>query len=510
LKRELAIKGRPIIIHNSQFDVPLLEAEGITFGGDIWDSLMAAVQVQPDLYKGLNSVASLLLDIERWKHKGEAEPERYNATDAVRELQLYGPLCDELDKTGQRRLFEHTIMPGVRTLINMRRRGIKVHPERMETWRKTLTDKWSAVSAAWSAHTGNVDPDSNPSVHSYFFDHLNLPSQYNKYGGTTCDEAALVAMRAFLTRQPDSTMKAEAWHSIDLMLGYREVATMLRNFAKNFMGEDGCVHPSYLPLQKDDDRDALGKGMPGTGRVGARQPNMANQPQEARSMYIAHDPSMELVEADYSQIELRVAAAQSNDKALLLALEGDIHSKNMEILKCSRVLAKNVMYGTLYGGGPRKLSRVLQGKGVPITEREIREIQNALARAYPVLFAWRQRIVAEVGRNYFLTDPFDRRRYFNRGRGDAPAALDFIPQATAAGVMWNNLHPQACEAGFESLDGALLLTVYDSVLGEVPKGRRAETEEMLEGVMCRRWDNIAPGFWVPINIKWGDSWGEMI
>ena len=509
LEEALGVPGRPVVIHNSQFDVPLLEAEGIKFGGDIWDSMMAAVQVQPDLYKGLNSVASLMLDGPRWKHRSDAEPERYNATDAIKELQLYKPLCAELDNTGQRRLFEDVVMPGVRTLINMRVRGIKVHPQRAEEWRGTLQTKWDGIFNDWHKHTGGVDPGSNPKVHSYFYETLGMPSQYNKYGGTTCDEAALVAMRAYLTRQPDSPEKRQAWRSVELMLDYRETSTLLRNFAKSSWGSDGCVHPSYLPLQKDDDKDDTGKGMPGTGRVGARHPNMANQPQIARKMYIAHDPGMELVEADYSQIEAWVIATLSNDKALQKALEGDIHARNSELLGCDRVRAKNVFYGTAYGGGPRKLAKVLQGKGVAVTEQEMKALQSALAAAYPDWFRWRQRLIAEVDRNYYLTTPFDRRRYFMRGRGDAPAALDFPPQGTAADIMWHNLHPNALEAGFKSLGGALLLTVYDSALGEVPKGRRPETEAMLTDIMCREWPQIEAGFRVGINIKWGDSWGDL-
>ncbi len=506
IKKEMAVSGRPIIIHNTQFDVPLLEAEGVEFKGDLWDSMMAAVQVQPDLYKGLNSVASLLLDGERWKHRSEAEPERYNATDAMKERQLYEPLCRELDASGQRRLFEKVVMPGVRTLINMRRVGINVHPERMEEWRRTLNADWEQRYMDWMDHTGGVDPDSNPKIFNYFYDKLEMPVQRNKYGGMTCDKAALIAMRAYLTRQPNGP-QTEAWRSVELMLGYRKVATLLRNFAKSPLSIDGCAHPNYLPLQKDDDSDDTNKGMPGTGRIGARRPNMSNQPQKARLMYIAHDPSMELVEADYSQIELRVAASVSNDTALLKALEGDIHTQNMKILGCDRTRAKNVMYGTLYGGGARKLAKVLQGEGIIVTEKEIKELQDGLARAYPKLFAWRQRLIAEVDAHFFLTTPFDRRRYFHRGKGDAPAALDFLPQGTTADIIWNIL--PLLEAGFKRLDGALLLTVYDSALGEVPKGRRLETEQMLTDIMCKVWNEVAPGFRVPINIKWGPSWGEM-
>lgn len=507
VKKELAVPGRPIVIHNSQYDVPLLEREGVVFGGDLWDSMMAAVQVQPDLYKGLNSVASLMLDIERWKNKSDAEPERYNAEDNARELQLYDPLCFELDKAEMRPLFENIVMPGVRTLINMRVRGVRVEPTRAREWHAALTEEWNTLFNEWHIQTSGVSPTSNPEVHSFFYDRLGLPAQYNKHGGTTVDKSALTAMRAYLTRQPDTAETRAAAHMVETLIKFRKTNTLLKNFAKTPFDQNNCVHPSYLPVQKDDDDDNEGKGMPGTGRIGARQPNLANQPQIARRMYIPHDESMEWVGADFSQIEVRIAAELSNDNALREALKGDLHAKNMAILGCDRVRAKNVLYGTLYGGGPIKLAKVLQGQGVAVTARDIKQLQTALAGAYPDLFRWRQRLLEEVGRNYYLTTPFGRRRYFWRGRGDAPAAFDFLPQGSTADIIWHIL-PQL-EAGFKSLGGQLLLTVYDSAEGEVPRGKRKETAAMLNDIMGQAWPQIAPGFRVPIEIKWGESWGEL-
>jgi DNA polymerase I-like protein with 3'-5' exonuclease and polymerase domains len=165
------------------------------------------------------------------------------------------------------------------------------------------------------------------------------------------------------------------------------------------------------------------------------------------------------------------------------------------------------MYGTLYGAGPRKLSKVLRAKGFNLTEHEARNLQDALARAYPALWAWREKVVAEVGSIYYLSTPFGQRRYFWQGRREAPAAIDFLPQGTAAGIMWQILPD--LERLSTKLGGALLTTVHDSILVEVPRGVVDVAVGEIRECMEREWPAIAEGFMVPIDVKVGENWGEM-
>jgi uracil-DNA glycosylase family 4 len=494
LERPGAVK----VAHNISFDLNKLEdGYGLRIADPIWDTMLAAQMLQPDLYKGLNAVASLYLDRPRWKHLGDSDPPKYNAFDASATLELYRTLRGELRETGQLELFEGTIMPAVRVLIGMTRRGIRVDEKLRPVWLEELKAKEDAALSAWSRETGAVNPASPAQLAKYLYGTLGLPPQYGKYGTVTTDVGALKDLqRAHPERRA----------LIQSLLDFRAAAKMRSTYAENPLGDDGCVHPGYLPGSKDTD-DGFGKGMAGTGRITGRDPNPQNIPQEARRIYVPHRSDMVLLEADYSQIELRVAASLSGDEGMLEALKGDLHSRTMELLNCDRTRAKNVMYGTLYGAGPRKLVQVLRQKGFDITEAEAKELQNALARAYPRLWEWRQKVVNDVAANYYLTNPFGRRRYFLRGAEDAPAAIDFLPQSTAADVLWRVLTP--LEAALGEIGGALLTVVHDSVLAEVPATLVAAGAGALKRVMEQEFPEVAPGFMVPVNIKTGSNWGSM-
>lgn len=505
IESETANPLKTTVMHNAPFDMPRLEAEGVQFRGPIWDTMLCAATLQPDLPKALNSVASLVLDVPRWKHLAGDNPAFYNAMDAAytREIALYQ--VEELKRTGQYEWFTKAVMPAVPVLIAMTKRGIKVDAERRARWLEELSSDENEREARWRILTGGVHPGSPKQVSEYLYDTLGLPVQYGSTGGRSADINALKELLAHVRGRGDGN-KDRAIAVLEGLVAYRTVAKLRSTYAERALADDGCIHPSYLPASKDEE-GLDGKGLAGTGRITSRDPNIQNQPPEARKLFVPHSSDFILVEADYSQIELRIAAALSGDKALTEALKGDVHARTMELLNCDRVRAKNLIYGSLYGAGPRKLVKVLRAKGFNLTEHEARSLQDALARAYPALWAWRTAVVEEVGRNYYLATPFGQRRYFWQGRREAPAAIDFLPQGTAAGIMWQILPP--LEKLSFGLGGALLTTVHDSILMEVPRGKVDVAVGGIRECMEREWPAIATGFMVPIDVKFGDSWGEM-
>lgn len=738
-RRMLARPETLKVAQNLSFDYPRLEAAGVEINGPLWDTMLSGQLLQPDLPKSLNYLISLYLDTSRHKHLSEGNPAFYNAMDALRTRELQVVHKEALQLQGSLRLFEDIIMPAIPPLIRMTKRGIKVDEGRREEWLKELDVKVESLTEEWFGKTG-VNPNSPKQIADFLYGKLGLPTQYNKYGGVSTDASALMQLRKECpTQQP----------MLDL-LGELKRANKLRStYARSPIGDDGFVHPQYLPANKDFDgkttegEASFTKGMAGTGRLAASNPNIANQPPEARRIFIPSRPDLELVEFDYSQIELRVAAALSGDRVLQDALEGDVHARTQELLKCDRVRAKNLMYGcvtmdtqaltldgwktydelkigdrilsydpignytlflpiqelvyyesapviemkankwctkttpnhrwygfrrtgrgptrrcvreefttadittehniitsapcfnsieetpvggwtkqdtdwtswllrgtpaqrdawlagmvvgdgyqfkhgnhavvqnqgkfceaikvaatlcghqvrvevhsagvshvrmlkkthvtgqkltkqyigehpvwcpkvntgfwvmrqgetititgnTIYGAGPRKLSMVLKTKGYDISEKECKELQTALANAYPKLFSWRATIVAEVGSRYKLQNPFGRVRYFIQGSKDAPAALDFLPQSTAADILWSVI--PSLEAAALSLGGAILTTVHDSVLLEVPIGCDLK---MIKEILEQPFNCVSPGFFVPTNLKRGRNWGEM-
>src|SRR6185436_14797863 len=112
-----------------------------------------------------------------------------------------------------------------------------------------------------------------------------------------------------------------------------------------------CVHPSYIPASKDDKTEEEGskRGIAGTGRPQAHDPNIMQVPKKIRSMYVPHNSSHKFIEFDFDAAELRVQAAVSGDQRLIDALRGpDPHQANAHLWGCSREEAKTVAYGVNY------------------------------------------------------------------------------------------------------------------------------------------------------------------
>lgn len=491
-RRLMSDPDRWKIAHNWQFDMPRLEAEGIEVPGRIFDTMLAAHFIQPDLYKSLEKSATLYLDLRPFKHLVTTDLRR-PAADAQVSALMFKEQYRILEKQGSLSFFTDTIMPATRVLMGMTKRGIKVDERRLGEWQQELQDELVDLEAAWYEQTLGVNPHSPHQLRKYLYDTLGLPTQRNKYDGVTTDEGAL-----------KSLIEGEPRHTdlLKLLLRIREISKLKSTYSEVAIGADGCVHPGYLPMNKDTDSAGAA-----TGRLASSEPNIQNQPPRARCIFVPHQEGMVLVEGDFSQIELRIAAALAKDQGLLEALRGDVFSEIMRLLGCDRVRAKNVVYGSLYGAGPRKLAMLLRQRGLPTTERDARDLQDRLARAYPRLWGWRSEVGRSASRERVLVNPFGRRRYFYAGSSDTPAAIDFLPQSTAADILWSCLVPSSEVA--QATGASLLTTVHDSLLFEVWSEGVHDFVQSISEVLAQEWPQVAQGFRVPVKFKVGKNWGEM-
>lgn len=489
-----ALHASPLIIgHNLAFDLPRLASAGVRVPATcrLFDTFHAAHLLLPDFYKGLERVASLYLDIHRWKHLSDVDPILYNATDVVATRALRARFADLLHEYDLDRCFAR-IAEAIRPLISMSERGILVDAPRLAAWRNELSASLRVADAHWVRLAGAVNPGSPAQVTRFFYG--------KPRGAGWADEEALSRLTA---RRPSLREPVSA------LLARRKVSKLLSTYASITLGTDGCVHPQFLPFDKEAER-----GTAATGRLAATDPNIQNQPLPARRIFIAR-PGLRLYEFDYSQIELRIAARLSNDPVLLDALRGDVHARTMALMGCDRVRAKNVTYGTLYGAAPSTLAGILTTSGFPTTIDEARALQAAFAAAYPVLWRWRTAVAVLGAQQGYLANPFGRRRWFHgnyllpSGEVEGPTVtemFDYLPQSTAADIMWSRLVPVdrlAAQAG-----GAVLAQVHDSFLFELPPSpceAVAEIRDAMEAPV----PEIAPDFVVPVSIKSGVNWGEM-
>ncbi len=485
------------IAHNIGFDAPRLAREGCTVPEPWWDTMYAALLLQPDLLKGLNGVIPLYLDAQRHKHLSEAEPAKYNALDTIRELELYHELRAQLIHTGQLDLFENTIMRALPILVQMGEEGVRVDHEGRNTWVSQLESRLAGQLHEWGAKVGSVNPFSPPQLKNFLYGQLGLPEQLSKYGGMTTDSGALGELLGLRECQ-------EHRATLELLLSLRDTNKQLETYAKVTISDDGHIHPSWVPAGKDT--EGFGKGLAGTGRITSRGPNFQNMSPEAKRLYIPRE-GFTFIEADYSQIEARIIGALSGDRRLLGAIDRGLHAANMEALGVDKTRAKNFFYGWSYGAGARTLRRTFLAHGYDIAEVDCKLALRKLEETYPDVTRWRREVADKSAQTYRLVNAFGRRRNFFRGGGDTPAALDFLPQSTAADCLWAIVRPLADALG--GIGARICGLIHDSVLIECPSGSVERGAEILREHMQREFPQVAPGFFVPVEMKVGASWGTM-
>jgi uracil-DNA glycosylase family 4 len=487
--------GSPSVAFNISFDAPRVEAAGVAVPEPWWDVMLAAAMVKPDLKKSLNYVTSLYTDTRRWKHLSEEDPEKYNALDVAKTLQLYHVLKAELSRTGQLGLFENTVMPTVPTLVRMTQRGIRVDRKVKDEWVRKLTADQVEALGKWESVAPGIKT-AGTGLLKFLFKDLGLPEQYSKHGGSSSEVSGL---KKLLLQGRISDRAREA---IETLLKLRGIQKELKTYAEIEVHDDGCVHPGYLPAGKDE--DAFGKGIAGTGRITSSNPNIQNQPQSARRMYIPHNGYRQLLAADFSQIEARIIAQLADDDELKAAIHEGLHESNQKAMGVDKTRAKNGFYGWAYGAGKRTLSRTFISKGYEVNEKDCADLLAGFDRRFKKTAAFRRRISTEVSSTYHLTNPFGARRYFMGGGSDVPAALDYLPQSSAAYIMWRIL--RQLEDRMRGHDAQLLATVHDEVLTET--NDRPRTIEVMRDVMEQPWPELG-GLVIPIEFKTGPNWGEM-
>lgn len=479
-----------VVFHNSSFDIPRL---GFPLRARLFDTMYAAQLLCPDLPKGLERAATLHLDLRRWKHMADSDPAKYNAMDARVTYEL--SLAQEriLKSTGQMPVFE-TMMKGLPVLMDLTRKGIRVDTARVELWVLELEERLAKAHVRWPRP--DVNPLSPKQLQRYLYQDLGLPLQYSKHGTSTSDEAAIFHLL--------ETATGEAKEALECLREIRECGRNLSTYAKVEAGKDGCVHPQYMAASKDEAEASFtskGQGA-GTGRIQARDPNIMNQNEDARKLYVPRHPDWCFAYIDWSSAEARVEAVLSGDDVLLEAINGDLHETIRAALKIGRTQAKNVFYGTGRGAGPRKLSWTMADAGFNVSETECREMQDNLFRLFPKWAKWRNTTIDFGKSKGYVQNPFGRRRYFYT-REAVTSMLGFTPQSTVADMLWSIL---------PDVSPWLVVPVHDAVLIEAPEEAIQPAVREVEKVMGREWPMIVPEFRVPVTAKIGQpgqSWGEI-
>ena len=413
-------------------------------------------------------------------------------------------LADEraLDEQEMTRLYRDIELPLLATLYDMERDGFLVDRDELNR----LGEQYDAQIAGLKNEIFSLcgvapfNLNSPQQLGGVLFDTLGLPAKKKTARGYSTDADTLGEL-------------AELHPAVEKILLYRQVAKLKSTYIDGLLrltGRDGRIHTWF------------DQTIAATGRISSSEPNLQNIPvrtpmgREIRRAFIAPAGSV-LVDADYSQIELRLLAHLSGDEAMCEAftLGQDIHARTAaevygvplaEVTPQMRSSAKAVNFGIVYGISDFGLAANLH-----ISRKEAAEFIARYFARYPAIHRFMEACVSQGKAEGYSVTMYGRRRplpelsspNYNRRQFGERAAMNTPVQGAAADIIkiaMNAVHDELKAAG---LAAKLILQVHDELIVEAPEAEREQVEALL-----RRCMENAASLRVPLiaDVHSGRSW----
>jgi DNA polymerase I len=507
---------------NIKYDWLVLNRHGIFLKGVSFDTMVASYLINPSKRAhNLDQIALDFLDHKTISYedvtgKGKnaigfdkvpldkALP--YACEDADITLMAADALKPRLEEIGVMELFEKVELPLIPVLMRMEQKGIFVDIQRLQTLSELFGFQLKQLEQEIYSLAGEqFNINSSQQLCQILFEKLNLPVQKKtkKKSGYSTDVSVLTIL--------SSTHELPAY-----ILRHRTLSKLKTTYADSLIDlvhpETGRIHTSY------------NQTITSTGRLSSSDPNLQNIPirteegREIRSAFIPQEGWL-LMAADYSQIELRILAHYSNDVILIDAFrkDEDIHTRTAseifnvfpEMMDSElRRQAKIINFGIIYGMGPFRLSNEL-GISQKMAKTYINNyfsryrgvkafidqtIENARETSKTSTLLGRIRLLPEINStNNIIRQAAER------------TAINTPIQGTAADlikVAMINVDKALLE---KKLRTAMLLTVHDELVFEVPPEEIHEAAQIVKDIMENVWNLKVP---LKVNIQSGKNWAE--
>ena len=394
---------------------------------------------------------------------------------------LFAKMKAEITENGEDALYNNIEFPLAQVLADMTRTGILVDRKGIEAFGVQLRQELDQVLTRieMEAGTSDFNPNSPKQLGSLLFDTMGLPHGKKTKNGWSTDAETLEKLR-------DIPL-------VEDILQYRACQKLNSTYVEGLLkviGEDGRIHTRFNQTEAR------------TGRLSSDNPNLQNIPirtemgSKLRAYFVAK-PGCVLVDADYSQIELRILAHVTGDAHMQEAfLSGaDIHRSTAakiynirpeDVTPRLRSSAKAINFGIMYGKGAYSLSKDI---GVSVKEAEA-FLQTYLA-TFPNIDGYMEKTIADARQCGYVSTLFGRRRALPelnsnnhniRASGERMARNTPI-QGTAADVIklamvrvWRRLRN-------EKMESRLILTVHDELIVEAPEAEAEKAAQILREEM---------------------------
>ena len=411
-----------------------------------------------------------------------------NAPDDLASLTAYLPLAfDSLEsaaeKNGQRRLLDEIELPLAKVLASMEKEGFMTDRRGIENFGVSLGERIDVLLEDIYEKAGCEFNLNSPKQLGYvLFDVMGLPARKKTKTGYSTNAEVLESLA------PDYPIVSE-------ILEYRALTKLKSTYCDGLLkviGEDGRVHSSFNQTETR------------TGRISSSEPNLQNIPvrsslgKEMRKFFVAKEGCV-LVDADYSQIELRVLAHMANDKNMIEAFNSgeDIHAITasqvfglplMMVTPELRSRAKAVNFGIVYGIGAFSLSKQI---GVSVSQADS-YIKDYL-KNFSGVDSYMKKVVESAKKNGYVETVFNRRRYLpeiQSSNGNVRAsgermAMNMPIQGTAADIIKIAMIRVYDALEKMNLKAKLILQVHDELIVEAPE----DEKEIVRAILKREMEN---------------------
>jgi len=508
---------------NLKYDLEVLKRYGITVNGFLYDTMIAHYLLHPDMKHNMDDMSEYYLNYKPVSiesligKKGSKQGSmrdvtlenitQYASEDADITLQLKHALDAELDKDHLVKLFREIESPLIQVLTDMELEGINIDVPALKKFSKELgTDIDSLKKKILGLAGIDFNVDSPKQLGEVLFDHLKIDEKAKK-----------TKSGQYVTRE-DTLQKMAGKHEIiPLILDYRSVkklkSTYVDSLPEMVNPDSGRIHTNYMQT------------VAATGRLSSTNPNLQNIPirtergRYIRKAFIPRSEEYVILAADYSQVELRIIAALSEDQGMIQAFKDglDIHAATAskvfdvpleEVTRDQRGKAKAVNFGIAYGQGAFGLADNLN-----ISRTEAREIIENYFVQFPGIQTFKEMAIEQAKAKGYAETLLGRRRYLpdiNSQNGTVRAgaernAINAPIQGSAADIIklaMIDIHKTFEAEGFRS---KMLLQVHDELVFDAHK----EELETIRPIIRRKMET-AYTIAVPlvVDINHGNNWLE--
>lgn len=508
---------------NLKYDIKVLKTHGITVKGKLFDTMLAHYIINPDMRHNMDVLAETYLNYsplaieeligKKGKNQGsmrDVQLEKiteYAVEDADITFQLKQFFEEELKEAHNEHLFHKLEIPLLEVLADMETEGINLDESVLKDISKSLDSDIENLEKSIYEKAGEEFNIGSPKqLGEILFGKLKIADKPKKTKSGQYSTAEDVL--SFHAKEHQIAQDVLDWRGLSKLK-----STYVDALPKQIHKKTGRIHTEFMQT------------VAATGRLSSTNPNLQNIPirtergRQVRKAFVARDENYILLAADYSQIELRIIAALSDEETMIKAFQDgeDIHASTAsrifdvpldEVTREQRSQAKTVNFGIIYGVSAFGLSNQTD-----LSRSESKDLIETYYKTYPKLRAYMDDQVEFARENEYVKTVMGRRRYLkdiNASNGMVRSgaernAVNAPIQGSAADIIkvaMINIHKKLKEGQYKS---KMLLQIHDELIFDIHNDELEELKPFIKSEMENAYKLKVP---LEVEVGKGQNWLE--